>query len=127
MAIRRYGPRTNPGHNSIIHMIESQMPYVIRKLWSRRVHEASHADFAAEHRRLPTGLDGTVPAAKRTSARWATWRVGPSGAVSLWPVSGEERAADGDFEGHGDRRRDRRRRPGAADRVEPKGSSRLRS
>ncbi|MFE5329043.1 flavin-containing monooxygenase [Embleya sp. NPDC056575] len=76
-----YGPGTNLGHNSIIHMIESQVAYVLRRIRDGRVHEVGAAEYEADRRALAAGVAGTVFGAGCTS-----WYKGADGRVTTnWP------------------------------------------
>ncbi|WTW97355.1 NAD(P)/FAD-dependent oxidoreductase [Streptomycetaceae bacterium NBC_01309] len=58
-----YGPGTNLGHNSIIHMIESQAAFILGKIREGGVHEVEQAAFDRHQDRLAADLAGTAFAA----------------------------------------------------------------
>lgn len=58
-----YGPGTNLGHNSIIHMIESQAAFILGKIREGGVHEVAQAAYDRHQDRLAADLAETAFAA----------------------------------------------------------------
>lgn len=72
-----YGPGTNLGHNSIIHMIESQAAFILRKIREGGVHEVTQAAYDRHQDRLAAALRDTA-----FSADCNSWYKNADGRVT---------------------------------------------
>jgi cyclohexanone monooxygenase len=80
-----YGPNTNLGHNSIIHMLESQFAHVLRCLRALRAAGAQQIEVSASpHRDFNTGIQ-----ARLAPSAWAgcrSWYLDEGGRQTVnWP------------------------------------------
>lgn len=77
-----YGPGTNLGHNSIIHMIESQAEFILDKIDTDESHEPTPAALSRHQSRLTTAIATSAFAADCNS-----WYKTPDGKVTNnWPL-----------------------------------------
>jgi cation diffusion facilitator CzcD-associated flavoprotein CzcO len=77
-----YGPGTNLGHNSIIHMIESQAGFILRKILAGGVHDVPRQAFDHEQERLRRAI-----AASAFAADCDSWYKNADGrVVSNWAL-----------------------------------------
>lgn len=77
-----YGPGTNLGHNSIIHMIESQAEYVLRRVLAGGVYEVGEQEFATQQAKFESDVAATVFVGACDS-----WYKNSDGKVTTnWPL-----------------------------------------